>query len=99
MFNIILENLVCEKYKFKLFHCGDKRPEYEEIKKLEKGSKYQIQEMLKERRITQYDILNSKMNMSKKQYNFFIHYSNDRLFDMRERLIEAVAKLNEAKNM
>ncbi|CAI2368524.1 unnamed protein product [Moneuplotes crassus] len=98
VFDMILDNLCCEKYKFKLLHCEDRRPEYEEIKKLEKASKYQIQELLKEKRITQYDILNSKMKLDQKQYNFFVHYANDKYIEMKTRLSEAVIKINEARN-
>lgn len=82
-----------------MFHSEDRRPEYEELKKLETASKYQIQELLKEKRITQYDILNSKMNLNKKQYKYFVHHANDVFVEQRERLIEATKKINDARNM
>ncbi|CAI2368908.1 unnamed protein product [Moneuplotes crassus] len=98
VFDIIIDNLLCEKYRFKFLHCQSRRPSFDELKKLQKASKYQVQELLKEKRITEYDILNAKMDLNKKQYNYFVHNANDKFFELRNSLIEAVAKINEARN-
>lgn len=70
MFDIILDNLVAPKYKFKLFHAKDEILEYEELKKLAKMSKYQKNEYLKENRITKNDEFFAKFDPNVKQYNY-----------------------------
>lgn len=99
MFDIILDNLIPPKYKFKLFHVDDPIPELEELKKISKMSKYQLNDYVKEKRITMVDQFYSQFEASVKQYNFATNYNRIKLKEIRQQLEEAVKLINKGRNI
>lgn len=99
MFDIILDNLIPPKYKFKLYHVDDPLPDFEELKKLSKMSKYQLNDYVKEKRISLVDMFYSQFEASVKQYNFATNYNRLKLKEIRQQLEDSVKLINKARNM
>jgi len=99
MFDIILDNLISDKYKFKLFHSEDETVCYDELKRLTKLSKYQKSELAKENRLTKIDEFLSKFDPNVKQYNFLVKYCREHYSQVRNKIIEAVNFINKGRNL
>lgn len=99
MFDIILDNIISPKYKFKLFNLGNyTKMSFEEIKKLRKMSKYQINQLLREKRITKMDEFISKCDPDIKQYNFLSIYCKNQYTEVYSKILKAVKSINEGRN-
>ena len=71
---------------------------FEEIKKLRKMSKYQINQLLREKRITKMDEFISKCDPDIKQYNFLSIYCKNQYTEVYSKILKAVKSINEGRN-
>ena len=100
MFDIILDNVIAPKYKFKLYNLGSyTKMSFDEIKKLRNMSKYQVSEMLKEKRITRMDEFISKFEPNVKQYNFLSIYCKSQYEEVYNKILKATKLINEGRNI
>ena len=100
MFNIILDNLVSEKYKFKL-HNADwvLGIDYAEVKKIAKMTEYQKNEMMNEKRINEFQMFMALLDPTVKQFNYFTNFSRREHIKVRDKMTEAVAAINKGRNL
>lgn len=99
MFDIILENLMNQKYKFKLHHCEEPiTVDFNEIKKIAKMTKYQKNELLRERRISEKEMFMAEMDPNAKLYNYFTVFSRNQYIEIKNKLQKAVENINDGRN-
>lgn len=99
LFDIILDNIVAPKYRFKLYHSSDTILELEELKKFSRMKKYQINEFLKEKRLGKADEFFAQFDPNVRQYNFLAKYSRAQYSDIKDKLDIAVRHINKGRNI
>mmetsp|Transcript_13228 Transcript_13228/g.15327 ORF Transcript_13228/g.15327 Transcript_13228/m.15327 type:complete len:165 (-) Transcript_13228:140-634(-) len=99
MFDIIFDNLIPPKFKFKLHSLGQYTTlSFEEVKKIHSMSKYQIKEMLKEKRITKMDEFISSFEPNARQYYFLTKFCKNQYTEIYEKILKAVQSINDGRN-